>query len=521
MHKPVLLIALFGTVLVSLPPHVALGQAEDEHRLTSEDLAGWLDDRFARVWRQKNLKPPPVVDDATFLRRAYLDLAGTIPSVATTRSFLGETAPGKRAELVDALLDGREMRFTDRYTAERNAEHLARIWRRILVPPDSPQADMAARLDPWLEEQFAENVPYDRLAQTLVAAVPDTAGGNAQPAGAQAGPVLFYRAVGNSPPEMAAAVSRVFLGVRIECAQCHDHPFAEWTQDDFWGMAAFFTDEREGITAGDSGMLYPAKFLGGRKPDLDETAASGEVLARWMVSPQNRNFAATAVNRVWQHLCGRALVGDVADLDMVSDETRSLLLDDFADKFVHADYDLVWLMKGICKSKVYQRESRPGQETSGVHWTGRPLKTLTPEQVFHALEQALALPVSNNENSPRHNGQRAQLVARLSETVGSSPDQFRGGIPQTLLLMNGKLVSDATSLRRSRTLRAVVDAPFLEAEEKIETLYLAAFTRRPHADELHKFLDYIRSRGNERERREAYAEIFWGLLNSPEFVLSR
>jgi hypothetical protein len=239
-----------------------------------------------------------------------------------------------------------------------------------------------------------------------------------------------------------------------------------------------------------------------------------------MISPENPNFAATAVNRAWQYLCGHGLVGSVEDLDRVTPEERKVL-DDLAGLFIDSGYDLHWLMAGICKSKVYQQAVVKSPANEGEGFVHRPLKALLPEQVFDSLEQALSLPVAKVDNGPRFNGEREQFVARMNESAADAPADFKGGIPQALMLMNGRLTADATSLETSRTLRAVVEAPFLASEAKIETLYLAALTRKPRTDETEYLRGYLESKETEEEKKQAYAEIFWGLLNSPEFVLSR
>jgi hypothetical protein len=239
-----------------------------------------------------------------------------------------------------------------------------------------------------------------------------------------------------------------------------------------------------------------------------------------MISPENPNFAATAVNRAWQYLCGQGLVGSVEDLDRVTPEERKIL-DELAKLFIEADYDLHWLMTGICKSKVYQQSVVPSSAEVGEEFVHRPLKALLPEQVFDSLEQALSLPVAKIDNGPRFNGERDQFVARMNESAAETPADFKGGIPQALMLMNGKLTADATSLENSRTLRAVVEAPFLSRDAKIETLFLAAFTRKPRPEEMEFFRQYLESKETDDARKQAYAEIYWGLLNSPEFVLSR
>lgn len=486
-----------------------------------EELARWLDGQFERIWQDQGVEVEPC-DDAVFVRRVYLDLLGRIPSVSEARDFLADPAPDKQARLVDRLLSGSD--GSARYR-ELHAAHLARIWRRMMIPPGSNGAPMGPRFEPWLQEQFGANVAYDTLVRRLITAD----GGDAQRAG------IFYQAVGGTPDAQATAVTRIFLGIRLGCAQCHDHPFADWKQKDFWGMAAFFSgaNPRPGQTSNAArpgtitfeGVEYPARFLWS---DREKALSSPnddprDVLAEWLASPENPNFAATAVNRVWQHLLGRDLVPEVDDLDLASKEERAEILDPLAAKFAEAKFDLRWLIAGICKSKVYRCASRKTGDvpTSPRHGV-RPLKTLTPEQLFDSLEQALMLPVSRTaKDAARHNGLRAQIVSRFDETAGRSPEDYAAGIPQVLMLMNGRLIADATSLEKSRTLRAVVDAPFLDDSAKVETLYLATFTRRPIERERDLVLKHIRSQPDENQRRQAYSEVFWALLNSPEFALCR
>src|SRR5204863_8053388 len=174
--------------------------------------------------------------------------------------------------------------------------------------------------------------------------------------------------------------------------------------------------------------------------------------------------------------------GSSDDLDRVTPDERRVH-DDLAKLFVASVYDVRWLLAGICKSKVYQ-QSIAAEPQAGDGFVRRPLKTLLPEQVFDSLEQALSLPIGKSDNGPRYSGEREQFVARMNEAAPETPVDYKGGIPQALMLMNGRLTADATSLDISRTLRAVVEAPFLRPEEKIETLYLAVLSRRPRETEV-------------------------------------
>jgi hypothetical protein len=497
-------------------------------RLTTDELARWIDQRFAAAWLEANFEPPDVVDDATFLKRAYLDLLGSIPSVSQARDFLEYSGERHRGAVVDRLLSdtGRLNKYAD-----RSAAHWATSWRRTMVPGNSPEAQMAVALEPWLKEQFITNVPYDEWARKLITAKTD---GQAMLVvnprlGVRAGgPSLFFQAVGGKPEAAASSVSRVFLGVRIGCAECHDHPFATWKQNDFWSLAAFFSGVRNGavddapvakIRPENSPVEYTAAFLGGESAKFENGKTPRDTLVDWMVAPDNTLFAATAVNRVWQHLIGHGMTDSVDDLDQASPAER-LILDDLATLFIESGFDLRWLIAGICKSQLYQRECIALEDANAELPPGlRPIKTLSPEQVFNSLEQALSLPVARADGSARFNGLRDQLIARMNEAASNNPEEYRAGIPQALLLMNGQMTAEATDLDQSRTLRGVLDAPFLDTEAKLNTLYLATFSRLPRPTETEFLLEHIRKQPDGDKQKQAYAEIFWGLLNSPEFVL--
>lgn len=481
-------------------------------------LADWIDEKAQAQWDKDGVAAPMIVGDATFLRRLYLDLTGTIPPVATAREFLDSDDPYKRDIAIEVLL--RET---------RSAEHLARVWRRMIVPTGTPSEAMGAMIEPFLQDQFSRNAPYDEFARTLLTVKTTDASDPTKPYATSA--IMFYQAAGGNAEGAADAATRIFLGVRLGCAKCHDHPFADWKQKDFWGMAAFFAGVQNGTVADsprltirpqDSSTEFTAKLLwddSEAKPTASQTPR--EMFADWMVSDHNPNFAATAVNRVWQHLCGRSLAGTVDDLDQANAEQRAVLLDGLANEFAERKYDLRRLISAICRSKMYQCSTVSPDQLGGHLEIAdvRPLKTLSPEQVFDALEQALMLPVGRTDNGARFNGQRATVVQRLNEAFSDTPEDFSSGIPQALMMMNGALISEATDLQQSRTLRAVVDAPFLKDEDRLETLFLATLTRKPSDREREVLLKSVTEGGKTRE--QVFADIMWALLNSPEFVLSR
>ena len=501
--------AAFGQLL-----HSDLVRDVDLH--AGRTMADWIDQKSQAQWDQDGVAVPMIVDDGTFLRRLYLDLTGTIPPVATAREFLDSTEAYKRDIAIEVLL-----------RQPRSAEHLARVWRRMIVPTGTPSEPMGQMIEPWLKDQFTRNAPYDEFARNLLTVKSTDASDPSKPYATSA--IMFYQAAGGNAEGAADSATRFFLGVRLGCAKCHDHPFAKWKQEDFWGMAAFFAGVQNGnvedtprttIRPQDSDVEYTAKLLWEEATALDG-ASPRQVFADWVVSEHNPNFAATTVNRVWQHLCGRSLAGTVDDLDQANAEDRAVLLDGLAQEFIRSKYDLRHLISAICRSKAYQCSTvSPNQLGDQLKVADvRPLKTLSPEQVFDAMEQALMLPVGRTDNAARFNGERMAIVARMNEAFSDSPEDFSAGIPQALMMMNGTVISEATDLQTSRTLRAVVDAPFMTDEDRLETLFLATLTRRPSNREREALLASVTADG--ADRGTVFADIMWALLNSPEFVLSR
>lgn len=492
-------------------PAVMLGgEASTQRTTTPVEVARWIDEQLDATYAQARLTPAPAADDATFLRRAHLDLVGTIPSVAQARDFIADTAADKRQMLINKLIADRRL-----------PEHMARVWRRIMIPPNSPNSNFAGNFESWLREQMAKNAAFDAMAKDIIKSNP-VAGNNT--------PGVFYFAVGQEPAPSAGAVTRVFLGARIACAECHNHPFADWTQADFWGMAAFFSNDarnQRGSAARKLGVLsirrpgtdkvYEGKFLGAETALIPEGKPPRDAMAEWIV--RQPDFATTSVNRVWQHLFGRGLVHPVDDLDLV--DNRPALLEELARKFAGAAFDLRWLMSVLCHTKLYARASDLRPKDAAEQFTHMALKALTSEQVFDALEQALGLPIAAEPASPRYSDKRRQLLDKLAESGGDAPEDYRAGILQALTMMNSDLIAAGTDVNQSRTLRAVIESPFLSPSARIETLYLAALSRPPRREELQAALAYVNRGAAEIEKRQAYADVFWSLLNSPEFVLNR
>lgn len=484
-----------------------------------DEFAQWLNQRGAEIWG----KAPDKCDDLTFARRVYLDLLGRVPSVAELRDF-EQLGGDRRQRIIETLIFGEGER-ADRYL-RLSAEHLARQWRQVLLPNGSTVLANPAGIENWLTSQFKGEVPYDELMRRLVR-VQEVSATNSSMAGQQ----NYFQLLGGLPETYAGNISRVMLGVRIECAQCHDHPFTQWKQSDFWGLAAFYSDLK--VVAGDdttskAGTLgkiqfedkeYAAKFLWSSAPVAQNTLALRTRLGEWVASKDNPNFSATAVNRFWQHLVGRGLYPDIENLDTAKPEERRFA-DEFGRRFADDGFNVRRLLAAICKSDWYQAESQ--SEAIDALAFYRPMKTVSPEQVFDSMEESLHLPISRvDPTAPRFTGERIQLISRLNESSGRSPADYAAGIPQALLMMNGRLTNEAVNLESSRLLRSVAEAPFFETQDRVETLYLSVLTRRPTADETKAINDFLDSHTDEVARKRAMGELLWALLNSPEFVLCR
>ncbi len=442
------------------------------------------------------------------------------------------------------------------------ASNLARQWRRVLLPPGVTSVGPTNGIEAFLAESFGRNQPYNELIADLIRInSPADAGG-------------YFVQLGMLPENLAGNLSRVALGTRIECAQCHDHPFADWKQSDFWGLAAYYGDlgrpamgeqpmapNRPGEISYE-GEIYHAKPLVLVRADSTESesdrvvsGASARIrLATWMTSPDNPSFTATAANRIWQHLVGRGLYRDLENLDQASPADRALV-DRVGRKFASMGFDTRRLMAAICMTDWYQAESETEKvppETDLTESFVRQFKALSPDQVFDSLEQSLQLPVGRiNSDAARFSGDRSQLVSRLSETVGATPEDYAAGIPQALLLMNGKMTSDAIGWEQSQLLRSVLESPFFNDADRIDTLFMAVLTRRPSDAERDALMQYVSaaqtltatpasaaatgmppgpsvdqstipSKGRvSQHQAAAFGEILWALLNSPEFVLCR
>jgi hypothetical protein len=409
---------------------------------------------------------------------------------------------------------------------------MAATWRRVMVPGgfDPAQAASAAGLQEWLREQFEANFRYDRIVSEFLVATGPT----------DEGPTLFYTAQEVKPEKLADSTARIFLGVQIGCAQCHDHPNGRWTQDDFWNYAAFFARLEQPpaensnvnrIIENSSGELKVPEtdrvakpmYPGGVEAEETSLRTRREQLALWVASRENPYLPIAASNWTWAHLFGRGLVDPVDDIGPHNPASHPELLDELAQYFVKTGYDLRLLIETVVNSEAYQLSSRyekgspPTQDLFAV----MGVKSMTPEQLYDSLQKVLARRrLTRTAATARErffDPQRQMFIAKL-DSQSRSALEFNAGLPQALMLMNGMEIGEATNVEQSSLLIAL-SAPFFSDAQRLETIFLATVARTPTEEEQAEFLTLLKDTPKE-ERQEMIGDILWALLNSSEFALN-
>jgi hypothetical protein len=499
---------------------------------------------FARL-RALRMQPSDLCLDSVFLRRAYLDTLGILPPADEARAFLSDPRPEKRARLIDDLL--RRPEFADFWALKWS--DLLRSEEKVLDPKG------VQLFHEWIRQSFVDGQPLNEFARDLIAARGST---YSQP---QAN---FYRAL-RDPQVRAEAVAQVFLGVRVQCAKCHNHPFDRWTQDDYHSLAAFFARVEYRIVENNrrdkfdkhefdgeqvvyfdrdsewhhprSGAVMQPRFLGGRAPDLGPDADRLQALADWVARPDNPFFARTQVNRVWYHLLGRGIVDPDDDFRASNPPVNEPLLDALSQDFVAHHFDLRHLVRTIMKSRTYQLAAAPNDtnredETNFSHALVRPLQA---EQLLDALAAVTGTPVPFNGQPAglragqlpgvRGPGGRRREVTpgeRFLKAFGKperllSCDCERSDdatLGQALQLITGEMLNDMLSRRDNRLGKLL--AAGRSDREIVEELYLAALSRPPGERELAAAEALLRQAP---DRRAALEDLAWGLLNAKEFLL--
>jgi hypothetical protein len=486
----------------------------------------FIDDLVLAKLKRINIVPSRLSGDGEFLRRVYLDTVGVLPSLEETSSFLTANDAGKRGRLIDSLLERPEF-------AEVWATRFSDLFRVGLLDQGSKGGRLIYN---WIRKAIREDKPYNEFVTELL-----TASGN-----------LFFNPTANfyyvtefaEPENYATNISQVFLGVRLECARCHNHPWEKWTQDDFWGFAGFFArmgvkdtyqnDESQIHLKLQGEVLHPktkkpvmAKYLDGSVETEGPDEDIREKLAGWMTSPTNPWFARAIVNRIVKHYLGRGLVEPVDDFRVTNPPSNEALLDALAKDFVRNGYSLRHTIGLILNSRVYQLSSEPNETNRDdeINYSRYSVKRLMAEQLIDAITQVTGVP-EKYQGFPL--GTRAMSIPRgapsyflkafgrmVAREVICERD-LQPAMNQAMHLISGDTLQRQITAKNSRLAQWLED-PLLPDEEVVKRLFLAALVREPDAREISLALAPIRLRGP-GARRQAFEDVLWALFNSKEFA---
>lgn len=495
---------------------------------------------FANL-KELGIPPSPVCDDATFLRRVMLDIGGRLPTPQEASSFLADSAPDKRDRVIDDLLKSADY-----------ADYFASKWAAVLKNRRDGTSDIVANFafHAWIRDSLLSNKPYDQFVRELLAAT-GTVVSNP--------PVAWYKRV-KEPKDQIEDIAQLFLGVRVQCAQCHHHPFERWSQDDYYSLAAFFTQvgrKPSGIRGEDlifhkrgiatavniktGQSLKPAAF-GDSFPSISPDEDPRLELANWMGSPNNPFFARALVNRYFKHFFGRGLIEPEDDIRDSNPPSNPQLLAALEKHFIDSGFDLKELVRTITRSSAYQLSAIPNEHNVGDHqnYSRYYPRRLQAEVLLDAIDdltgtqtefanlprgtRAVALP----DNSYNRTTPFLRVFGRPEgESVCECERVQSSSLAQSVHLINGPDVKAKLANPNGTAQRLAKDTR--SSEEKIRELYLTAFSREPRPDELQTALDYLNEpRTNadgtpvdaKKAASENFQDLLWALMNTKEFLFN-
>ena len=482
-----------------------------------------LDRHIDAVLKREGLQPSRQTDDAEFLRRLYLDMAGKIPTPEEVLDFVEDGAPNKRSRKIDELIGSTE-----------SIEYWTLVWVNWLIGRRDDGDDRRIGLNGWVREALQTNMPYNQFVKELVAAdgeIKDNAAGNY---------VLRYE---RSPVFLTSHTSRLFLGLPMQCAECHDHKTEAWLQEDFYGIAAFFT----GIESEEKGYIKTTDMIGNEtemenylitnsskqnrtiyvesmKEDvaprfLDGTEYNGELtkkrraLAEWMTAKTNPYFSKAIVNRIWKHFMGRAFVEPIDGFGEEYPATNPELLAWLAEDFVIHGYDLQHLMRTILNTRVYQRssETNKSNEDDEIYYSHAYMKPLSAEQFFYSMLQAtgferlqeVKMGGINKQGGDDRRGMLRSIEQKkrdylkkflflLDNGEMEEIEAFNGTVPQALMMINGDMVNNSANYKERGSFIKYVMDNWRDTSDRVQYIYLNVLSRKPTTKETNLFSTVLR-----------------------------
>ena len=507
-----------------------------------------LDRYINATLNQKGIQPSKISEDTEFLRRVHLDLTGRIPTPEEVTDFLKDGSSNKRQKKINQLLE------SDIYL-----DYWTGLWVNWLIGRQGDADANNIGLTRWVRDALLKNMPYNQFVQTLI-----SADGELRYNGAGSYVMRYDR----SPVLLTSHTSRLFLGLPMQCAECHDHKTETWRQEDFYRIAAFFTgirSERKGkiqtvdkvgnerqidnfvITDEPSESIWVERMDKNVTPHfLDGTAYEGPLrkkraaFATWVTDKSNPYFSQAIVNRIWKHFMGRGFVEPVDGFGEENPPTNPELLKWLADNFVVYNYDLKHLMRTILNSETYQRTSQTNKSNKDdeYYYSHAYVKPLSAEQFFYSLLQATGferLQQIRLEGSKQRTAEARGNILRQLEGMKRTHlekflflldngemeeiEAFNGTIPQALMMINGDLVNDSADHAENGAFLNYVLGKWRGPVERMEYIYLNVLSRMPTSKEKTYFKRYL-ERSLYRNKDLAYEDLYWVLLNSAEFSLN-
>jgi hypothetical protein len=484
--------------------------------------------------KELGLPPSDACSDGEFIRRASLDVCGVLPTPEEVIAFEKDADAEKRSKLVARLVDRPE--YADLFAMKWSA--ILRNKRVIFNGPNGDPNSFA--MHAWVRQSLAENKPYDRFAGEILAAKGDA---SLNP------PVVLFRQVNRTDEELVDDTAQLFLGLRIQCARCHHHPFEKWSQDDYYGFAAFFS--RLGRKVGndnftariytlEKGMAqnptnnkqyHPKALDGPELKDLGPRSDPRDALVAWLRQPQNPFFAKSLVNRYWKHFFGRGLVEPEDDMRVSNPPTNPELLDALAEDFVKHGYDLKHLVRTIASSRAYDRSSLPNEFNGNdrqnfARYYARRMPAEVMLDAINAVtgyeERFNGLPKGFRATQLPDDGFNSEFLDSFGrpkrESVCECERTAEASLSQTLMMLNSGEIQRKFS-DGGRTARWASDQR--PDPEKIDELYRLCFARPATADEREVCLAHLAKRRSENKLRQGYEDLNWTLVNSKEFLFNR
>ncbi len=494
-------------------------------KYTAPEITGnYIDQLVGAKLNKLRILPSEICSDEEYLRRVTLDITGLLPTEDEYLAFLSDPEPDKRAKLVDQLLNRKEF-----------SEIWAMKWAELLMIKTTNQVSYKASYlySTWLTNKIANNEPIDKIVRELLSAT----------GGTFRNPETNFYQIERNTLKTAENVAQIFMGLRTQCAQCHNHPFDRWTMDDYYSFAAFFSqigrktgeDYREVIVynrgSGEvrhlgGGRTRKPKFLGAEEPDV-KGKDRREVLAQWLTSPRNPFFATSIANRVWDHFFGMGIIDPVDDIRVSNPPSNPELFDTLGNKLIEYKYDFKRLVRDICTSQTYQRSVRRNESNAQDrrNFAAGTVRRIRAEMLLDCISQVTG---TKDKFRGLPLGARAVQIAdgRTStyflttfgrarrDTVAASEVSTAPSLSQALHMLNGTTLQ--TKIAQGGIVKKMLEeknAP----EQVIERLYIRCLSRRPTDAERRVLLDVVKHAPNMQQGLE---DVFWAVLNSREFLFN-